>query len=341
MNTSRQKRSAPATGFTLVELLVVIAIIGILIALLLPAVQAAREAARRGQCQNHLRQLGLGMLNHHDVHRHFPTCGWGWWWHGDPDRGYGDEQPGGWVYNVLVYIEQGSVRDLGRGQSAAAKLVAGGQRNMTPIPALNCPSRRSAIPYPNPFFSSTFYYAERTETQARTDYCALFGSTDALSSVRRAIDNQPKSLADGEDPGWNWADYSDHTGITFVRSDVRIAQVTDGTSNTYMIGEKYLNPDAYFTGQDPGDNHDMYIGHNNDVGRWTTFVVDDPALSLTPLQDRPGLVDGERFGAPHAGGCQFVFCDGSVHNVAYGIEAEVHYRLGNRRDGLPVDAAQF
>ena len=82
-------------GFTLVELLVVIAIIGILVALLLPAIQAAREAARRRQCTTQLRELTLGCLNHHDVHGHFPTGGWGWNWVGDPDRGYGKEQTDG------------------------------------------------------------------------------------------------------------------------------------------------------------------------------------------------------------------------------------------------------
>ena len=93
-------------GFTLVELLVVIAIIGVLVALLLPAIQAAREAARRTQCINNLKQLALGCQNHHDTHGHFPTGGWGWYWVGDPDRGFGKEQPGGWAYNLLPFFEQ-------------------------------------------------------------------------------------------------------------------------------------------------------------------------------------------------------------------------------------------
>lgn len=99
-------------GFTLVELLVVIAIIGVLVALLLPTVQAAREGARRIQCSNHLKQLGTAALNHLDAHRIFPTNGWGCFWIGDPDRGVDWQQPGGWIFNLLTYVEQNDVYDM-------------------------------------------------------------------------------------------------------------------------------------------------------------------------------------------------------------------------------------
>ena len=106
MRKSRMTKS-PArriAGFTLVELLVVITIIGILMSLLLPAVQSARESGRQAQCANNLKQLGLACLSHANSIGWFPSSGWGWQWAGDPNQGFGLNQPGGWLYNILPLL---------------------------------------------------------------------------------------------------------------------------------------------------------------------------------------------------------------------------------------------
>jgi len=108
------------SGFTLVELLVVITIIGILIAILLPAVQAAREAARRMQCENNLKQLSLGCLQHESSCGFLPTGGWSCGWVGDANCGIGKTQPGGWAFCILPFIDQAALHDLGLGLTGTA-----------------------------------------------------------------------------------------------------------------------------------------------------------------------------------------------------------------------------
>ncbi len=166
------------SGFTLVELLVVIAIIGVLVALLLPAVQAAREAARRAQCSNQLKQIALAWQLHHDTHKFYPSAGWGYKWIGDADRGTGKKQPGSWAFSILPYLEATNLYQLGAGATGTAKYDALTQLAQTPLPVFYCPSRRPAQAYHNGDVSGgpgINYNFGNTETLARTDYAANLG----------------------------------------------------------------------------------------------------------------------------------------------------------------------
>ena len=309
-------------GFTLVELLVVIAIIGILIALLLPAVQAAREAARRSQCANHLKQLALGSLTHHEQHKHLPAGGWGTVWMGDPDRGFGREQPGGWFYSLLPFIEQSQVHDLGMGQSTALKRAAAKQVQETVLSIIHCPSRRS--PRLRPCFI-TFRNSNVAPLNLKNDYAANGGDT-------RFGSDGPSSLQQG-DTTFNWPK-PNQTGIFYVRSTVTLGEIGDGTSNTMMFGEKYLSPDEYENGRSCGDNETGYIGVAADTTRWTN-------AQLLPVTDTPGFSSCNHFGSAHPAGFQAAFCDGSIHNISYGVNAEAYARLVRRRDGLPFSPADL
>lgn len=316
-------------GFTLVELLVVIAIIGLLIALLLPAVQAVREAGRRAQCGNNVKQLAAAMLTHNGLQGFLPGGGWGHRWTGDPDRGSGPEQPGGWTYCLLPFLEQVAAYQLGTDGNlktiTAVQRAGALQRESIPQPVFVCPSRRTATLYPR--VGSQCLYANGDNVSGFTragavDYAASGG--DATSAQQLWYPG-PADWFESTYYDWNTSNAQSNTGISFARSRITMDQIADGASNTYLLGEKYLNPDSYATGWDWADDAGMYEGCAWDLYRWS---------GDSPRQDTRGL-DSWRsyFGSAHAGGCRLAMCDGSVRFISYEIAPAVHAGLANRKDG--------
>lgn len=314
-------------GFTLVELLVVIAIIAMLVSLLLPAVQAAREAARRSICSNNIRQLALGCLNHHETHGFMPSGGWGRHWVCDPDRGFGQRQPGGWFYHVLPYIEANDIHGLGAGADVAAKRRFNKQRITTPQAVFHCPSRREARLYPVDNFSWNRRpnFTDALTEVARSDYAAN-GGDGVTGLFGNGWADGPNSFEHGDSGKYSWPSLKKHTGITANRSEIGIQKIVDGTSKTYLLGEKYLNPASYATGDDWGDNHNVYSGDDMEIVRFG-------GRSAKLARDQPGLVLYFAFGSAHAAGSQMAMCDGSVRQLAYDLDTTVHGRFANRKDG--------
>src|SRR5262249_50103278 len=130
------------SAFTLIELLVVLAILIVLVGLLVPAIQRVREAANRAHCLNHLKQIGLAALHHESAHRHFPGGGWGEIWVGEPARGSGKSNRGGWMSQLLDFWEQQTLRRWGAGLPRDEQLRINAQVVGVPLSVLNCPSRR-------------------------------------------------------------------------------------------------------------------------------------------------------------------------------------------------------
>lgn len=302
---ARNLPPAQREGFTLIELLVVIAIIGVLAALLLPAVQAVREAARRTQCTNNLKQIGLAFHAHHDLWKYFPTAGGDWgtpptYINGSP--AIGAKQGAGWGFQILPHIEG---ENAWRGGTAttdnARQRVAAG----AVFPVFFCPSRRAP---------TTVAYADTYISQGPNDLV-----THAL------LDYASNNLNDG-----NGAIRGNGFGPPLGIADMR-----DGTSTTLLVAEKRLN--LYYAGVTVrGDDNEGYTGGND----WDSMR----SANIPPAPDtnQPTTENGfAEFGSSHRSGMNVLFADGSVKHVAYAIDQTVFQRLGTRSDGQPVDGNAF
>ncbi len=320
----------PRAGFTLIELLIVVGIIGLLLQMALPAVQNAREAARKTACRSNLKQLGLAVQLHENAKRAYPSGGWHFTWIGEPERGTNERQPGGWAFNLLDYVEESNLRGAGSGLAGAERAREITRRNETQVPLFLCPSRRSFGVGPYTMnrepFTRDGSIAPALSRGAKSDYAANVG--DGFEVEFPWQWPGPRSLEEGDDAAFEWPSIGqDFTGVIYGRSTVRPAQVEDGLSRTYLLAEKYVDGKHYGDGSDPGDNESLYTGFNNDTCR-STFVA--------PENDRNFVDIRNSFGSAHATVWQAVMCDGSVHSIGYDIDFETHRRLGNRADGKPA-----
>ncbi len=346
-------------GFTLVELLVVIAIIGILVALLLPAVQAAREAARRNQCVNNLKQLQLGCLNFESTYNELPTGA-----SGHPE-GATDPRGVGMFTVVLPFIEDASIDSAFRDAFADA-----GERNWLVL-------TRSLDFDVETFQVAVYKCPSVTNYQGyvpRRDYFGVNGGWNMVDDADRATANGAP-IADGNfrskfgEPrlraniGWRGPLYSD--GVYLGGNAVSLNQVTDGTSSTFAIGEcDHMAPygDTAFSGSEEGGPVPWYFGGSmNGVGLNSINYKDTPAqggyvrmsngrvlrathhpinTDLTPWGG-PGLKDKFSyqvpFGSGHPGGANFAFVDGHVKFIQEQISMGAYYWLGSRNDGGVID----
>jgi prepilin-type N-terminal cleavage/methylation domain-containing protein/prepilin-type processing-associated H-X9-DG protein len=296
-------------GFTLIELLVVIAIIGVLIALLLPAVQAAREAARRAQCVNNLKQLALAAQNYHDVNNSFPGGSYSGQFFNPPNK---FQENFSCFVRMLPFTEQSPMYN-----AVNFNLTSSGQENLTiagvGLSTLMCPSDTNLKPapiqppgstIPGWSFNNLFPLPPGTWLQQFTSYGGNAGTFDF------GFNNTFLNFSTGA------AEFNMYNGVIYNDSSVRIADVTDGTSNTFIFGEhshgNLFKYDQAFAVSDNSWNS----------GRW----YDTMFATYYPVNANPGLF-GQSYGDPqnyyyptvatslHPGGANFAFCDGSVRFI--------------------------
>ena len=310
-------------GFTLVELLVVIAIIGVLVALLLPAIQAAREAARRTQCLNQIRQVALACHMYEDSKGHFPSAA--------------DESGYSHLAQILPFHEQLAVSGLidfnpTLGPSLDAPWDNKNDPNirlayMTPIPLFKCPS--------NPVFEPTNIgesgVNDIRDTDLRGHYGAVMGPKTACSStsaddpvfpVKPVLGCSTGGIATG--------------GIMYVRSETEFRHVTDGSSNTFLLGElagDIGHARTWMAGvADPTDGSGwVYSGKNL---FWPiNYATRERASNEKALRIRENDLS---FNSNHPGGAHFAFADGSAKLIQESIENDVYLALGSRAGGEAV-----
>ena len=289
-------------AFTLVELLVVIAIIGILIALLLPAVQAAREAARRSQCSNNLKQLGLALHNYHDTYRTFPAGGWA------------SANRLSWHVAVLPFVEQAPLYDQVNFNATTW------QENLhiavTPISAFLCPSgTKMETGYPS---GESYVDNGTTHVTYTAHYYGVLGPKGPLP--QDATRNYSLAGVTGQ------GDYATQ-GVLIRHACKGFRDITDGTANTFLLGELSWNEANAYRVVVRGCEAALSAGTRN-----VTHTI-----NLIPYNNTNNFNDAS-FGSEHPGGCLFAIADGSVRFISETIDMAL-YRAAASRDGGEVKTA--
>lgn len=334
------------SGFTLVELLVVIAIIGILVGLLLPAVQQAREAARRMSCQNNLKQIGLAAHNFESAYKRFPTAGANgdmyWDFQNKPGAGHNYENAG-WGYQILPFIEQNALylrRSVDGWFNGGTESLA-----RTPVPMYNCPSRGPRI-------------ANLGWTTVRLgDYAGFMGTWNvSVPSPGWGFNFARGGNSNPQEQAYVWTGIIAKGGNSNTASGpnieifnkVTFGSVTDGASNTAMFMEKAADQKAWSFNVGDWDWWEL-MGYYYSAD-WGTMRI--PAMDLVADQRiRPhvswigpngsGRYTEFGFGSAHVGLCNAVFGDGSVRQVNNSIDLTILDRLGKRADGETIDHGSF